>query len=390
MWTKVAWAAACFAAIMGFSRLAYGVLVPAMRASLGGTYALYGAIGAANLAGYLVGTLLATRLARRTDRSRVNAIALAIMCVAMAASGMVHGTELLGALRFLVGIGSGVGVSLTLALAVEAIPPARRGIAAAFVWAGGSLGIALVGVAGVAPFAAAPDAWRVQWVAMGALGLASAAAFFAVTHGRCIVRDDVPDDGSGIGLLRRDGYLPLTLGYFAYGVGYIDVVTFMGAAIGGSHAVPPAASWIVLGTAGVAGATLWGKLVDRYRNGVPVGVACACSALGAAGLASGSTALVLLGALLVGASFIGVPAMVGALLQQRESNVRYGRAFASMTVVLGIAQIVGPVFGGIVADRAGARAALWVGAAMLALAAASAARYRRMAPAAVASALNFR
>ncbi|GAC1457917.1 MAG: hypothetical protein PVSMB8_14450 [Vulcanimicrobiaceae bacterium] len=161
MWTKVAWAAACFAAIMGFSRLAYGVLVPAMRASLGGTYALYGAIGAANLAGYLVGTLLATRLARRTDRSRVNAIALAIMCVAMAASGMVHGTELLGTLRFLVGIGSGVGVSLTLALAVEAIPPARRGIAAAFVWAGGSLGIALVGVAGVAPFAAAPDAWRV-------------------------------------------------------------------------------------------------------------------------------------------------------------------------------------------------------------------------------------
>jgi hypothetical protein len=33
---------------MGFSRLAYGVLVPSMRASLGGGFALYGAIGGAN------------------------------------------------------------------------------------------------------------------------------------------------------------------------------------------------------------------------------------------------------------------------------------------------------------------------------------------------------
>ncbi len=46
------------------SRLAYGVLLPVMRATLGGSYALYGTIGAANLGGYLAGTLAATRLAR--------------------------------------------------------------------------------------------------------------------------------------------------------------------------------------------------------------------------------------------------------------------------------------------------------------------------------------
>ncbi len=376
MWTKVAWGAACFAAIMGFSRLAYGVLVPAMRAELGGSYALYGTIGAANLGGYLVGTLAAIRLARRTDRSRVNLMALALMCGAMAASGFAHATLALGLLRVLVGVGSGVAVTLTLALAVEAVGPTQRGIAAAIIWGGGSLGIALVGAAGIAPFALAADAWRVQWVAMGALGFACALAFFGVTHGRCIVRHDAPDDGSPIGLFRRAGYLPLALGYFGYGVGYIDVVTFMGAAVRGLHAVPPAATWIVLGGAGVAGATLWGKLLDRYRSGVPVAIACACSAFGAAGIASGSVALVLLGALLVGVSFIGVPAMVGALLHQRETPARYGRAFASMTVVLGVAQIVGPIVGGLVADRFGTRAAIIVGAAMLAFAAVSSARYR--------------
>lgn len=367
MWTKVAWAAACFAAIMGFSRLAYGVLVPAMRGALGGSYALYGSIGAANLAGYLVGALAATRLARRTDRSRINVAALGLMSLAMSASGLVQTTLGLGVLRFAIGIGSGVAVSLTLALAVEAIPAAKRGFAAAVIWGGGSLGIALVGIAGVAPFAAAASAWRVQWIVMGAIGLVFASAFFAVTFGKCLIGDDVPDDGSPIGLFSREGYLPLTISYFAYGVGYIAVVTFLGAAVGELRGVPPAATWIVLGFAGVAGATLWGTLLDRYRSGVPVALASGCCALGGAAIASGQTMLAIAGALLVGLSFIGVPAMVGALVQHREPASRYARAFASMTIVLGVGQILGPIAGGLFADRFGAHAAVGFGAAMLAI-----------------------
>ena len=375
MWTKVAWAASCFAAIMGFSRLAYGVLVPAMRGDLGGSYALYGSIGAANLAGYLVGALAATRLARRRDRSRINVVALGLMSLAMIGSGLVHATLALGALRFVVGLGSGVAVSLTLALAVEAIPEAKRGFAAAVIWGGGSLGIAIVGIAGVAPFAATATAWRIQWIAMGALGLVFAIAFFVVTSGKCLVSNDAPDDGSPVGLFARAGYLPLSLSYFAYGVGYIAVVTFFGAAVGGIRGVPPAATWIVLGFAGVAGATLWGTLLDRYRSGFPVALASGCCALGGAAIASGQTLLAVTGALLVGLSFIGVPAMVGALVHQREPASRYGRAFASMTIVLGIAQILGPIAGGLIADRFGARAAVGFGAAMLGIAAFAAGWY---------------
>ncbi len=48
-----------------------------------------------------------------------------------------------------------------------------------------------------------------------------------------------------------------------------------------------------------------------------------------------------------------------------------------MTVVLGIAQIIGPIGGGLIADHFGARIAIVAGAAMLALAAASSVRYGR-------------
>ena len=375
MWSKVAWAAACFAAIMGFSRLAYGVLVPAMRGALGGSYALYGTIGAANLAGYLVGALAATRLARRTDRSRVNVAALGLMSLAMIGSGFVQTTLGLGVLRFLVGVGSGIAVSLTLALAVEVVPAAKRGFAAAVIWGGGSLGIAVVGIAGAAHLGTAISAWRVQWIAMGALGLVFAIAFFFATYGKCTIPDDAPDDGSPVGLFARAGYLPLSISYFAYGVGYITVVTFLGAAVGQLRDVPPAVTWIVLGSAGVAGATFWGTLLDRYRNGVPVACASGCCALGGAAIASGQTSFAIAGALLVGLSFIGVPAMVGALVQQREPASRYARAFASMTIVLGIAQILGPIAGGLIADRFGAHAAVGFGAAMLAISSVAAGRY---------------
>jgi predicted MFS family arabinose efflux permease len=376
MWTRVGAAAACFAAIMGFSRLAYGVLVPAMRASLGGSFGVYGAIGAANMVGYLAGALLATRLARRPDRSRVNAASLLGMCAAVAACAFVREPILLGALRFLVGATSGVALALTLALAVEAIPAARRGIAASIVWGGGTVGIALVGAASGFASPALPNAWRFEWFGMGVLGIVAAVAFARLTGGSFGAAEQ-RDSGGAVGLFARGRYRALTIAYFAFGVGYIDVVTFFGAALARAHGLPIGAAWALLGTSGIAGVVVWGPLVDRLRSGVPVALACACCASGAALVAVGTPLAAFAGAVAIGISFIGIPAMVGALLQQREPATRYPRAFASMTVALGIGQIIGPLLGGFVADRFGTAAAVAAGAIALALAACSAAWYRR-------------
>ena len=376
MWTRVAWAAACFAAIMGFSRLAYGVLVPAMRVSLGGSFGLYGAIGAANMIGYLCGTLLTTRLARRPDRARINAMSLGAMCLAMAASGLVREPLALGALRFAVGLASGIALALTLALAVEKVPAARRGVAAGIVWGGGTVGIAIVGAATGFVSATSLVAWRLEWVAMGVAGALAAAVFAVLTGGR-FAAGERRDDSGAIGLLARPRYRALTVAYFLYGVGYIDVVTFFGAALARAHGLSIGGAWTLLGLSGIAGVAIWGPLVDRLRSGLPVFVACACCAAGAALVAAGSPVAALAGAIAIGVSFIGVPAMVGALLQQREPATRYPRAFASMTVALGIGQIIGPLVGGTVADRFGTAVAVAAGAVALGTAACAALFYRR-------------
>jgi predicted MFS family arabinose efflux permease len=53
------------AVALGFSRFAYALLLPAMRADLGWTYVEAGALNTAIGAGYIVGALLAAWTAKR-------------------------------------------------------------------------------------------------------------------------------------------------------------------------------------------------------------------------------------------------------------------------------------------------------------------------------------
>ena len=52
---------------LGLARFAYGLLLPPMRADLGWSYALAGAMNTSNAAGYLLGALVTPALLRRFD-----------------------------------------------------------------------------------------------------------------------------------------------------------------------------------------------------------------------------------------------------------------------------------------------------------------------------------
>jgi predicted MFS family arabinose efflux permease len=379
MWLRIGWAAACFGAIMGFSRLAYGLLVPAMHASLGGALDAYGAIGAANLGGYLAGSLLATKLAELPNRVRINTMALCVMCAGMAASGAAHDLITLGILRALVGVTSGIALPLTLSLAVEGVAQTMRGRAAALIWSGGTMGIALAG-GGSLLLPATGDAWRAVWLVMGGAGAGFSLVYGAVTRGAG-ARKPANDDGESIHFWSRGKYLSLAVGYGCFGFGFMDVLTFFGAAIANAHATKLGLAVVLLGVAGSIGALMWGPLVDRFRNGLPIALAATLCAVGAELLSLDQPALVFLGATLFGMSFISVPAMTGALIQQREPAQRYGRAFAMITSVLGVGMTLGPLVGGLLARHFGTAAALELGACALVIAATCSSLYGKPATA---------
>jgi predicted MFS family arabinose efflux permease len=375
MWLRISWAAACFGAIMGFSRLAYGLLVPAMHASLGGGLDAYGIIGAANLGGYLVGSLLATRLAALSPRPRINTFALCAMCAAMAASGFAHDLVTLGVLRAIVGIASGIALPLTLSLAVEGVAQNMRGRAAGLIWGGGTAGMALAG-AGSLFLPSTGDTWRGVWFVMAAVGTGFALLYNRITRASG-AKKGPQDDGLPIEFWARKKYLSLALGYGCFGFGFMDVLTFFGAAIAKSHATKLGLAVILLGVAGSLGALMWGPLVDRYRNGLPITIACTGCAIGALLMSASTPVFVLVGAALFGGSFISIPAMTGALVQQREPAQRYGRAFAMITSVLGVGMTLGPLTAGVLAKHFGTGAALELGAGALLIAASCCCLYRK-------------
>ncbi|URW75097.1 MFS transporter [Sphingomonas donggukensis] len=126
-----------------------------------------GAIFSASLAGMAVGCLFIAPLADRFGRRTMIMAALALVGVAMVASGQAHDTTQLMIARFFVGIGVGtIGVSMT-AMASEYAPPRYAGFAVGFVQAGWPLGSVIT--AFVAASLISDTGWQILLTAIGIL-----------------------------------------------------------------------------------------------------------------------------------------------------------------------------------------------------------------------------
>ena len=136
-------AALTIAVDLGLARIGYGLVLPAIRRDLGGSYAVYGAIAAVHLGGYLAGTLAAPRLLRdRTQLPRVTAISQLAIALFIVASALSPGAIGLAVTRLAIGVASGVGIASAITDALERVAPERRGFTSAVAWS--AIGIALV------------------------------------------------------------------------------------------------------------------------------------------------------------------------------------------------------------------------------------------------------
>lgn len=368
------WAALTFAVVFGFARLSYGLLLPALRADLHGSYSAFGRVASANLAGYLLGTItvpfVVTRIRGVRGTIWLNTIAILVASLAMAASALSTDLIQLGIWRFISGAFSAPATVLTLVLTLERVVPRERGRASGVVWMGMGVGIVLSGL--IAPLvigAGTASLWRLVWMAMGIVGIAAAWGLHRAL--RIGTRSDMhaaPPSTANIDrtgasehamlgatlklLLQPRGLLTLTLAYFVFGCGYIIYFTYF-IALATHQGVPaPLAGlvWSILGAAGIAGGVLWGRAIDRWPTGLILAIALSLGAVGA--LAVQGLAVEALGAILVGTT-IGGPALVTILLRQAVPAAYYTASLSLMTTAVGLGQVVGPIIGGAVVDAHG-------------------------------------
>ena len=386
----VALAASSVAIGHGFGRLTYPFVLPAMVDDVVGSYGRAGLLGTANLGAYLAGLLVMIALSGRVALHQFLRVGLA---------GVTAGLVLLavapsyGALLVAMVLAGGFNAAIWVpasALAANAVPEHRRGLAVGALGMGYGLAIVLAGrLTRVVESVAGERAWRPVWAVAAALGAVTLATVVLGLRPQPVVRR--PGGGLRLATLRGlPGGYALTASYAAFALGYVIYTNYLVAALeddAGFSAGHAAAAYSVLGFAGIVGGLLVGRVSDRLgRRTVLVGAHALMAACAGATLV-GAEPWVTLSAAIFGVFASGLPAVVAAYVADHLEPAAVAGAFGVVTVAFAVSQTVGPPLGGALADATGAFTLTFcvslAAHAGGALAAAALPRRRRPAPAAL-------
>jgi predicted MFS family arabinose efflux permease len=361
------------AVALGFSRFAYGLLLPAMRANLGWTYVEAGALNTAIGAGYILGALIAAWTAKRWGMARAFLAGFAASVVVLLLTAATSNFSFLLALRTIGGISTAVTFILGAALTAAICPaqnPLRRGMLIGVYAAGVSIALLLSGAAIPVILRSGAQHWPEAWVA---LGLISAAALpLAWWAARSV---PVPGGGSTAVLKLHElrQLVPTFLGYALFGAGYFGYMTFIIALLQkqGGSSEEVIWFWSVLGLASAVSTLVWGRVLGAFHDAHGPALVFATAMLGALPvlISPGPTAM-FASAVLFGGSFMAGPTSITIVVQRQLPAASWTAALSLLTVAFALGQAVGPILAGAISDATGKIAAgFWVSPVLLGAAA---------------------
>jgi predicted MFS family arabinose efflux permease len=341
---------------LGLGRFAYALLLPAMRADLGWSYAVAGAMNTANAVGYLVGALAAAPVAARVGDKRSFLAGVLLTALSLLATGLVTDTAALALLRMVAGAAGALSLVTGGSLAASSGGGGGRGrpTLALGVYFGGA-GFGMVVSAFAVPALVASVGWRSGWFALGALGLLGAAAALpALARAPSMAAQGIWRPPAFSARATR-GLRAVLASYVLFGVGYIAYTTFIVAYLRtrlGFDATEVTLFWGCAGAAATVAGLGWGPILTRLSGGRGVAVANAVVMLGAVlPVLLPMREAVYASALLFGGSFLIVPTSVTAFARKAAAPAAWTAAIAMLTTGFAIGQCIGPWLSGEVSDR---------------------------------------
>jgi len=344
---------------LGLTRFSYALLLPPMRADLGWSYFLSGAMNTGNALGYLIGALATPALMRRYGAQTALVGGAILASLFMLLSGFVVDAGLLIGQRILAGIASAfifISGGL-LAARLGLLHPERSGLLLGIYYGGTGLGI--VASALLVPLAmdsaaarGVPHTWQWAWMALAALCLLATLAMLKPAR----QVDGAPSSASGQGGFSVKPFGFGLAGYLMFGVGYIGYMTFVIALLReqGMGAGTITLFYAMLGLAVMASSRIWARMLDRFKGGQAMamlngllGVATVLPAL------TSSPALMFVSGLMFGAIFLSVVASTTALVRHNLPQHAWSSGISAFTIVFALGQIVGPSVIGWIADGPG-------------------------------------
>jgi MFS family permease len=256
-------------------------------------------------------------------------------------------------------------------IAGSAVQVSRRGLAIGLTGSGVGVGvIASSGLTAVVHAVAGPGAWRPVWGIEAVIS-----ALVAVAAARWLRPRVIPVAGPvRISTLREvPGWIGSTLSYGGYGLAIAIYMTFLVAAYEDDAGFGSGHASAVFALAGVC-ITAGGIVLGRWSDSVGRRAAMTWTYVGMTAaillVPVGAEPWAVLSAIVFGLALSGAPAVLAAHLADWLDPRRFAAAFGAVTLVFGLAQLVGPQLGGWIADRSGSFSPAFLVAAAAALGAA--------------------
>ncbi len=358
----------------GFGRMAYTILLPAMKDGLNFDYVQLGLLGTGNFIGYLSMALIGGFLAAKFGTRIVITFALVLMGITMILTGLAQSFSFAFSMRLLTGIGNGAAFVPAMALGSAWFSIKKRGFATGIVSGGIGLGTFLSGI--IVPFiltSHGADGWRYSWYILGTIVIFAAIIVFLFLRnhpedkGLLPVGEKEPVknpssnnkvsslDWSSVYRMKALWYLGIV--YFFYGLSYIIYMVFFAAYLVKEMGYTQAWAgglWATVGGLSIFCGVIWGGISDKI--GRDKGAAMAYLVLGLSYIIYALLkfeAGFYLSAILFGLAAWSIPTIMAATAGDLVGPRFAPAALGFVTLFFGIGQSIGPALGGYLADASG-------------------------------------
>jgi sugar phosphate permease len=357
----------------GFGRMAYTILLPAMKDGLNFDYTQLGLLGTGNFIGYLSMAIIGGFLAARFGTRTVISLALLLMGITMILTGLAKSFGFAFSMRLLTGLGNGAAYVPAMALGSAWFSIKKRGFATGIVSGGIGLGTFLSGI--IVPFllkSYGADGWRYSWYILGTIVIVIAIIVFLFLRNQPEDKGLLPVGQEEKGKIqasssknkvssldwnkvyRMKGMWYLGIVYFFYGLSYIIYMVFFAAYLVKEMGCTEAWAgglWAMVGGLSIFCGVIWGSISDRIGRGK--GAALAYLVLGVSYIVYAlvkSEAGFYLSAFLFGLTAWSIPTIMAAAAGDFVGPRLAPAGLGFITLFFGIGQSIGPALGGYLAD----------------------------------------
>lgn len=359
--------------VIVFARLAYGLILPSMRADLGLTYRQAGDLGTVTALGYLLFVLVGGIAASRWGARKAVLAGLAMVTLGFAGLALSHHYSTIVGLMGLLGVGTAFCFAPMVSLLATWYPQ-RRGLVIGCMSAGVGAGLFLAGL--LVPWLIGlfgGNGWRVTWGVFAGVGiLATLLVLVAVSDPPAFQAHptDKPAPADKWRIYRNPRVITIAVVYGIIGMIYIIQSIFMVSFAEASGISAITAGWLLAmyGLLSVAGGPVWGALSDLWGRGNALVLSMLLVTLAMALPLTAQTLPVFFAHFFfMGCGINGAFTMIQTASTEQVSPRYIPIAFSYVTVFFASGQFLGPAIAGWLIQISGFKAAIAFGCAALVL-----------------------